>query len=91
MRVQTIIEEKLTAALAPERLVVIDESHRHQGHAGARPDGESHFRVEIISAEFAGKSLLARQRLVYALLAEEMRQQIHALALTTRTPAEAAQ
>lgn len=91
MRVQTIIEEKLTAALAPERLVVIDESHRHQGHAGARPDGESHFRVEIISAEFAGKSLLARQRMVYALLAEEMRQQIHALALTTRTPAEAAQ
>jgi BolA protein len=89
MRVAHQISEKLTAALKPERLEITDESHRHAGHAGARPGGETHFRVEVISAAFQGKSRLERQRLVYALLRDEMAQQIHALSLVTRAPGEA--
>ena len=65
------------------------ESARHAGHAGAREGGETHFNVEIVSAEFAGKSRVARQRLVYALLSEELKGPIHALSLITRTPEEA--
>jgi BolA protein len=70
------------------RLAIIDESHLHAGHAGARPGGESHFRVEIVSAAFEGKSRLERQRMVYAALADELRHDIHALALRTLTPDE---
>jgi BolA protein len=88
MRVATAIRRKLTEALAPERLEIVDESHRHLGHAGARAEGESHFRVVIVSARFEGLSRVARQRLVYAALADELRTDIHALALTTLTPGE---
>jgi BolA protein len=88
MRVATSIREKLTAALAPQRLEIVDESHRHAGHAGARPEGESHFRVTVVSARFAGLGRIARQRLVYAALAEELRTDIHALAVTTLAPGE---
>jgi BolA protein len=83
------IREKLTTALNPDRLEIVDESHRHAGHAGARPGGETHFRVEVIAAAFAGKSRIERQRLVYAALKDEMSQQIHALSLVTRAPGEA--
>jgi BolA protein len=86
--VQARIRRKLESALAPEKLDVIDESHRHAGHAGARPEGETHFRVEIVSAAFDGKSRVERQRLVYEILAEELKDRVHALALTTRTPGE---
>jgi BolA family transcriptional regulator, general stress-responsive regulator len=86
--VAAAIEQKLTDALAPTRLAIVDESHRHAGHAGARPEGETHFRVEVVSAAFAGRSRVARQRLVYAALAEELRTRVHALALTTLTPEE---
>ncbi len=89
MRVAHRISEKLTAALNPMRLEVVDESHRHAGHQGARPGGETHFRVEIVAAAFHGKSRLERQRLVYAALKEEMSHQIHALSLVTRAPGEA--
>ncbi|HXP77090.1 MAG TPA: BolA family protein [Stellaceae bacterium] len=89
MRVAHRIREKLTSALNPTRLEVIDESHRHAGHAGARPGGETHFRVEVVAAAFQGKSRLERQRLVYETLREEMSNQIHALSLVTRTPGEA--
>jgi BolA family transcriptional regulator, general stress-responsive regulator len=82
------IRAKLTKALAPSRLAVRDESHRHAGHAGARPQGESHFHVEVTAAAFVGKSRIARQRLVYQLLAEELAGPVHALALTTLTPEE---
>jgi BolA protein len=82
------IREKLTAALNPDRLEIVDESHRHAGHAGARPGGETHFRVEVIASAFHGKSRLERQRLVYAALKDEMSQQIHALSLVTRAPGE---
>jgi BolA protein len=90
MRIADRIHAKLTAALQPTRLVIHDESHRHAGHAGARSEGETHFRIEIVSSAFAGESRIARQRRVYALLAEELSERVHALALTTRTPEEEA-
>ena len=82
------IETKLTQALNPARLIIRDDSNRHKGHAGHNPEGESHFHVEIVSAAFAGQSRVARQRMVYGILAEEMKQRVHALALTTLTPEE---
>jgi BolA protein len=88
MRVKAAIEKKLTAGLAPERLEIVDESHLHAGHAGARAGGESHFRVEVVAAAFAGLGRVARQRLVYGLLAEELKADIHALALRTLAPGE---
>ncbi len=91
MSVAETIERKLTEALAPERLAVIDESARHAGHAGARPEGETHFRVEIVAAAFDGMPRLARQRKVYAILKAEMAERVHALALTTLSPSEAQQ
>jgi BolA protein len=88
MSVAETIRNKLTAAYRPTRLAVVDESHRHTGHAGARPEGETHFRVEIVSAAFSGKSRVARQRAVYQTLADELRGPVHALALSTLTPEE---
>lgn len=90
MRVQEAIRDKLTSAFAPARLAIEDESARHAGHAGARPEGETHFRVEIVAAAFAGRSRVERQRLVYAALAEELAGPVHALSLVTRSPEEAA-
>ncbi len=69
MRVAAAIEKKLNAEFNPVRLSVVDESHKHKGHAGARPEGESHFQVEIVSADFEGLSRLDRQRKIYAALA----------------------
>lgn len=88
MSVAATIERKLTQAFKPTRLRVIDDSHRHAGHAGARPEGETHFAVEIVSPLFTGKSRLERQRLVYASLADELRERVHALALRTLAPDE---
>ncbi len=67
------MRRKLTEALAPTQLAIIDESHRHAGHAGARPEGETHFRIEIVSAKFAGLSRIERQRLVHQVLASRTR------------------
>ena len=83
------IKLKLTARLSPARLDITDESHLHAGHAGARPEGETHFRVEIVSAVFEGLNRVARQRLVYDILSDEMAGGLHALALKTLTPGEA--
>ena len=88
-RVEDSIRAKLAAAFSPLELSVEDESARHVGHAGAREGGESHFRVHIVSQEFAGLSRVARQRKVYGLLAGEFAAGLHALALTTLTPDEA--
>ncbi|NQV47875.1 MAG: BolA family transcriptional regulator [Rhodospirillaceae bacterium] len=88
MRVATAIKEKLERALSPDRLDIIDESHKHAGHAGARPGGESHFHVEIVSPAFEGLSQVERQRMVYAALADEMKGDIHALSLKTLSPGE---
>jgi BolA protein len=72
------------------RLEIVDDSHRHAGHAGARPEGETHFSVTVVSAAFAGLSRVDRQRRVHAALAAELRTRVHALALRTLTPDEAA-
>ena len=82
------IDNKLRMRFAPQRLSIEDESSRHRGHAGYREGGESHFRVEIVSTAFAGKTRLARQRLVYETLKDELAAGLHALALTTLTPEE---
>ena len=79
----------LEIAFEPELLEVVDDSHRHIGHAGAR-DGLGHFSVEIVSTAFAGRLPLARHRAVYAALGEMMVTDIHALSIRARTPDEAA-
>ncbi|MBL8834147.1 MAG: BolA family transcriptional regulator [Rhodospirillales bacterium] len=79
---------KIEAAFAPVELKIVDDSARHAGHAGARPGGESHFTVTIVSASFAGKGRVDRQRLVHAALAEELAGPVHALALVLRAPGE---
>jgi BolA protein len=88
MTVAATIERKLTERFAPTRLDIIDDSHRHAGHAGARPGGETHFTVVMVSAAFAGVGRVARQRLVYETLAEELAGGVHALSLTTLAPDE---
>jgi BolA protein len=86
--VAAAIDNKLRTRFAPTRLVIEDESSKHHGHAGWRDGGESHFKVEIVSAAFDGQNRVARQRLVYAALKDEFDAGLHALALTTLTPAE---
>ena len=75
------------APLAPESMELFDESGRHIGHEGAR-DGGSHFRLDIVSRRFAGKSRLERHRMVYQALGALMQREIHALAINARTPDE---
>jgi len=82
------IEEKLREALSPERLEIHDDSAKHEGHAGWRPGGNTHFRVEIVSGAFTGKNRVDRQRMVYGLLKEEFEAGLHALQLDTRAPDE---
>jgi BolA protein len=82
------IEHKLTQALAPQRLKIVDDSEKHKGHAGYREGGETHFSVEVVSAAFAGQNRVARQRRVYEILAEELAAGVHALQLKTLTPEE---
>ncbi len=83
------IGNKLTDALAPKSLEIVDESHLHAGHAGARPEGETHFRVCIVSDAFDGLTRVNRHRLVNKALSEELGGSVHALALSTMTPEEA--
>ena len=82
------IEQALNEALAPSRLAVFDDSHKHAGHAGARPEGETHYRIEVVSAAFEDKNRVARQRLVNEILAAEFESGLHALQMKTLTPAE---
>jgi BolA protein len=82
------MEQCLRAALQPLRLEIKDESAKHAGHAGAR-DGGGHFDVTIVAAQFAGKGLLQRHRLVYDALGEAMRKDIHALSIHAFSPDEA--
>ncbi len=82
------IQNKLTVAFAPSRLEIEDESARHHGHAGARPGGESHFNVVIESQAFAGQTKVARQRMVYRALAQEMAGPVHALSIKAIAPGE---
>jgi BolA family transcriptional regulator, general stress-responsive regulator len=88
MSMHAIIVEKLTGAFAPESLRVEDESHHHEGHAGHRPGGQSHFRVHIVADAFKGKSRIERHRMINQALAAELSGSIHALAVHAFAPGE---
>jgi BolA family transcriptional regulator, general stress-responsive regulator len=92
MTVADTMARKLTDRFAPTRLDIVDDSARHAGHAGhsggAGQGAETHFNVTLVSAVFAGMGRVARQRLVYEALAEELAGGVHALALTTLAPGE---
>ncbi len=80
------IRASLTSSFAPIALEVIDESDRHAGHAGAAPEGETHFNVKIVSAAFAGQSRVARHRAITAALADEFASGLHALSIDAQAP-----
>ncbi|MDO9013039.1 MAG: BolA family protein [Gallionella sp.] len=75
------------AALNPVSLEIIDESHKHAGHAGAR-DGGGHYLLQIVTSQFTGKSTMARHRMIYSALEEMMKHEIHALNIQANTPDE---
>ncbi len=86
MTMADTIRQKLQDAFAPAELVVDDDSHKHAGHSGARPGGETHFRVKIVAEAFASMNRVERQRRVYAVLSDELNDRVHALALTVLAP-----
>jgi BolA protein len=90
MRTDDMITKKLTDAFAPESLRVVDESHLHEGHAGHRPGGQTHFRVHIVSDAFRGKTRIERHRMINAALADELAAGVHALAIQVAAPGEPA-
>ncbi|MBS27625.1 MAG: BolA family transcriptional regulator [Alphaproteobacteria bacterium] len=83
------IQAAIQSAFDVERIEVRDESHLHAGHAGARPEGETHFHLLIVSPDFDGQSRVSRQRAVYSLLSAEFEGGLHALSIQATTPAEA--
>jgi BolA protein len=83
------LADRLTSALEPEHLDIVDDSHRHAGHAGAA-DGRGHFTVLIVSARFAGLGTLRRHRLVYEAVGDMLTTDIHALSIQAIAPGEAA-
>jgi len=88
MLVKTRIAEKLASAFAPQSLDVVDESHQHAGHSGARPGGQTHFRVHIVSEAFRGKSRVERHRMINQTLSGELAGGVHALAIHASAPGE---
>ena len=88
MTTKDTITKKLSEAFSPENLDVVDESHLHEGHAGHRPNGETHFRVYIVSKAFEGKSRIDRHRMINSVLAAELTGSIHALAIKAHAPGE---
>jgi BolA family transcriptional regulator, general stress-responsive regulator len=86
MATRDVITEKLTRAFAPQSLDVVDESHQHEGHAGHRPGGETHFRVHIVSQAFRDKSRIERHRMVNEALSAELKGGVHALAVHASAP-----
>jgi len=89
MNMRQTITEKLHEAFTPESLDVQDESHLHEGHAGHRTGGETHFRIYIVSQAFKGKSRIDRHRMINATLASELAGSVHALAIHAQAPGEA--
>lgn len=87
MTVADRIRAKLTEAFQPDALEVVDESHLHKGHHGHRPEGNTHFRVRITAPAFAGKSRVDTHRLINQVLAGELADTVHALAIEARAPA----
>ena len=85
---QDRIRARLTEAFAPSTLIVEDDSAHHAGHAGARPEGETHYSVRIVSAQFAGLSRVERQRRIHMALDPEFRSGLHALSLKAFSPSE---
>jgi BolA protein len=88
MRTADLITKKLTEAFTPQSLAVEDESHKHEGHAGSRPGGQTHFRVYIVSDAFKGKTRLERHRMINGILSGELAGGIHALAIHATAPGE---
>ncbi len=88
MSIAETMEKKLNEAFSPLKLVLEDESHLHAGHAGANPQGESHFSLLIVSDVFESVSRVQRQRMVYDVLAEELKERVHAFSLKTLTQKE---
>jgi BolA family transcriptional regulator, general stress-responsive regulator len=88
MSMQQTITNKLREAFSPDSLQVQDESHLHEGHAGHRAGGETHFRIYIVSGAFKGKSRVDRHRLINATLADELAGSVHALAIHAQAPGE---
>jgi BolA protein len=88
MRTADLITKKLTEAFEPQSLKVVDESHQHEGHAGHRPGGQTHFRIYIVSEAFKGKTRLERHRLINGILSGELRGGVHALAIHAAAPGE---
>jgi BolA family transcriptional regulator, general stress-responsive regulator len=88
MATKDTISNKLLEAFSPESLQVVDESHLHEGHAGHRAGGETHFRVYIVSPAFEGKSRVERHRLINSTLAAELAGSVHALAIHAKAPGE---
>jgi len=88
MLVRDILTTKLNDAFAPESVDVVDESHLHEGHAGHRPGGQSHFRIYIVSQAFAGKSRIDRHRMINTVLADDLAGGVHALAIHASAPGE---
>jgi BolA family transcriptional regulator, general stress-responsive regulator len=88
MRTADLITQKLTEAFSPQSLNVVDESHQHEGHAGHRPGGQTHFRIYIVSEQFKGKTRLERHRLINGALSEELAGSVHALAIHAAAPGE---
>lgn len=88
MRTEDVITKKLTEAFAPQSLKVLDESHQHEGHAGHRPGGQTHFRVYIVAESFKGMTRLQRHRLINQTLAGELDGGVHALAIHATVPGE---
>ena len=86
--VATEMTRRLTEALSPTAMTLIDESDHHIGHAGHDGRGESHFRLEIAAEAFAGCNRVQRQRLVYKALGDLMRDRVHALSIKARAPGE---
>lgn len=89
MTVRDRIRSRLTEAFRPEALDVVDESELHKGHAGHRPEGESHFRIRITAEAFRGKSRVAAHRMVYDALADEIAGGVHALAIHAKAADQA--
>ncbi|MCP5381105.1 MAG: BolA family transcriptional regulator [Kordiimonadaceae bacterium] len=84
MTVKENIELKVNKSINPEFLEVMDESHKHAGHAGARPEGETHFHINMTASALNGKSRVERQRLIYNILKDELAGPIHALSLNLK-------
>lgn len=82
------ITSKLMAELRPDSLEVIDESHMHEGHAGSHPSGESHFRVRVTAQVFAGEGRVSRHRMINRILADDLANRVHALAIEAYAPEE---